>query len=331
MKALQITGYGELAKNLKFKKVPKPQVSDNEILIAVKAVALNPIDYKIVKGNLKELLSLDLPASIGYDVSGEIVEAGSAVKDLKVGDAVFGRVPQEYMGTLAEFAKVDPKVFALKPENLTFEKAASLPLVGLTAMQALEKVNLKEGDRVLIHAGSGGVGSFAIQYAKEKGAIVYTTTSSTNMDWVKALGADRVIDYKNEDYKKVANDLDIVFDTLGEDYTFEAFEVIKEGGRVTSIAGPPDVESAKQMGIGDYELPEKLSKIIEKKSATYKFTWMQPNAAQLKDIKKMIEDRSIRPVVDLIYPFEDSVKAFEYLATGRAQGKVIVSLADKYN
>ncbi|MUP47432.1 NADP-dependent oxidoreductase [Gramella sp. BOM4] len=326
MKALQITGYGEFAKNLEFKEVDKPEISDNEILIKVKAVSLNPIDYKIVKGNLKELLNLDLPTGIGYDVSGEVVEAGSDVKDFKQGDAIFGRVPQEYMGTLAEFVKVDHKVMAKKPDNVKFEKAASLPLVGITAIQALSKVGLKEGDRILIHAGSGGVGSFAVQYAKEKGAIVYTTTSSSNLDWVKALGADRVIDYKNEDYKNVASDLDIVFDTLGEDYTFEAFQIIKDGGRVASIAGPPDVETAKQMGMDDYELPEKLKELIDKKSAAYKFTWMQPNAAQLNEIRKMVEDRSIRPVVDLIYPFEDAVKAFEYLAKGHAQGKVIVSL-----
>lgn len=331
MKAVHITGYGEFEKNLEFKDVEKPEISEKEILIAVKAVSLNPIDYKIVKGNLKELLQLDLPTGIGYDVSGEVVETGSAVKDFKEGDAVFGRVPQEYMGTLAEFVKVDPSVMAHKPENVTFEKAASLPLVGLTAIQSLEKVNLKEGDRILIHAGSGGVGSFAIQYAKEKGAIVYTTTSSSNLDWVKALGADRVIDYKNEDYKQVANDLDIVFDTLGDDYTFEAFGIIKEGGKVTSIAGPPDEESASQMGIPDYELPRKLKDLKKQKSADYKFTWMQPDAGQLKEIKTMIEERSIRSVVDLIYSYEDSIKAFEYLAKGHAQGKVIISLQEKYN
>ena len=208
------------------------------------------------------------------------------------------------MGTIAEFVAVDSNVVAHKPGNVTFEKASSLPLTGITAIQALEKVGLKKDDRILIHAGSGGVGSFAVQYAKAKGAIVYTTTSSTNLDWVKALGADRVIDYKNEDYKEVANNLDIVFDTLGDDYTFEAFEIIKEGGRVTSIVGPPDVETAKQMGMEDYQLPEKLDKLIKEKSATYKFTWMQPNAEQLKEIKAMVEDRTIRPVIDLVYSFE---------------------------
>ena len=327
MKALQITKYGELKESLKFAKVDKPTISDSEILIEVKAAALNPIDYKIVQGHLKEVLELNLPVIIGYDVSGVVTEIGSKVKDFKEGDEVYSRVPQEYMGTVAEFVAVDSSVVAHKPENVTFEKASSLPLTGLTAMQALEKVGLKKDDRILIHAGSGGVGSFAVQYAKAKGAIVYTTTSSINLDWVKALGADRVIDYKNEDYKEVANNLDIVFDTLGDDYTFEAFDIIKKGGSVTTIVGPPDAESAKQMGIENYEMPEKLTKLIKEKSATYKHTWMQPNAKQLNEIKEMVEERTIRPSIDLVYSFEDAVKAFEYLATGRAQGKVIVSMA----
>ncbi|WBL23539.1 NADP-dependent oxidoreductase [Zunongwangia sp. HRR-M8] len=330
MKALQITKYGDIKDSLKIAELKRPEISGSEILIAVKAAATNPIDYKIVQGHLKDMLQLNLPASIGYDVSGEVVEVGNEVKDFKIGDEIFGRVPQEYMGTVAEFVAVDSKVVAHKPENVTFEKAASLPLAGLTAIQALEKVNIKKDDRVLIHAGSGGVGSFAIQYAKSKGAIVYTTTSDTNLDWVKALGADRVIDYKNEDYKEVANNLDIVFDTLGDDYTLEAFEIIKEGGRVTTIVGPPDAESAKQMGMENYELPEKLAKLIEEKSAKYNHTWMQPNADQLKEIKAMVEDRTIRPTIDLVYPFEDAIKAYEHLASGRAKGKVIISLAETF-
>ncbi|WBL24525.1 NADP-dependent oxidoreductase [Zunongwangia sp. HGR-M22] len=330
MKALQITKYGDIKDSIKIAEVKRPEISGSEILIAVKAAATNPIDYKIVQGHLKDMLQLNLPASIGYDVSGEVVEVGNEVKDFKIGDEIFGRVPQEYMGTVAEFVAVESKVVAHKPENVTFEKTASLPLTGLTAIQAFEKVNIKKDDRVLIHAGSGGVGSFAIQYAKSKGAIVYTTTSNTNLDWVKALGADRVIDYKNEDYKEVANNLDIVFDTLGDDYTLEAFEIIKEGGRVTSIVGPPDAESAKQMGIENYELPEKLAKLIEEKSAKYNHTWMQPNADQLKEIKAMVEDRTIRPTIDLVYPFEDAIKAYEYLASGRAKGKVIVSLSETF-
>lgn len=327
MKALQIVKYGEIKDSLSINEIEKPSVKPNDVLVEVKAASLNPIDYKMAEGHLKEMLPLKLPSTIGFDVSGVVVDKGADVNNFEIGDEIYSRVPQEQMGTVAEFVTINSDKVAIKPENISFEEASGLPLTGLTAIQALEKAGIKEDDRVLIHAGSGGVGSLAIQYAKAKGAIVYTTTSSKNVDWVKALGADRVIDYKTEDYKEVANNLDIVFDTLGDNYTFEAFEIIKEGGKVTTISGPPDEETAKQMGIKDYKLPEQLAKLIKEKSAVYKYTWMQPNAEQLNDIKTMVEDGDIKPIVDLIYPFEDGIKAYEYLATGRAQGKVIISLS----
>jgi len=330
MKALQIKKYGEIKEGLSFEDVDKPKIQKNDILIAVKAASINPIDYKLVEGHLKDMVPLNLPATIGYDVSGVVVEKGADVRNFEIGDEVYARVPQEQMGTVAEFVAVDVEKVALKPTNISFEEASGLPLTGLTAIQALEKVNIKEGDRILIHAGSGGVGSFAIQYAKAKGAIVYTTTSTKNVDWVKALGADRVIDYTEEDYKEVANNLDIVFDTLGDNYTFDAFEILKEGGRVTSIVGPPDEETAKQMGMKDYKLPEKLSKLIKEKSAVYKLTWMNPNGKQLDEIKTMVEEGTIKPIVDLIYDFENGIDAYEYLATGKAKGKVIISMAELF-
>jgi len=326
MKALQIIKYGDIKNSLAINDIDKPTIKSNDILVEVKAVALNPIDYKLVEGHLKEKVQLHFPCTIGFDVSGVVVEKGTDVTDFEIGDSIFCRVPQEQMGTVTEYVAVNSDVVAKKPKNSSFEEAASLPLAGLTAMQALERVGIKEDDRVLIHAGSGGVGSFAIQYAKAKGAIVYTTTSTKNVDWVKALGADRVIDYKTEDYKAIVKNLDIVFDTLGDTYTFEAFEIIKEGGKVTTIVGPPDQETAKHMGMTDYKLPEKLSKLIKKKSATYKLTWMQPDAKQLKAIGEMVEDGAVKPIVDLIYPFEDAIDAYEYLATGRAKGKVIISM-----
>jgi NADPH:quinone reductase-like Zn-dependent oxidoreductase len=327
MKALQIVKYGDLKDSLAIVEIEKPSVKPNDILVAVKAASINPIDYKIVEGKLKDMLTLNLPVTVGYDVSGVVVEKGSDFLNFEIGDEVYARVPQEQMGTIAEFVAVNKELVSLKPENISFEQASGLPLTGLTAIQALEKVGIKEGDRILIHAGSGGVGSFAIQFAKAKGAIVYTTTSGKNADWVKALGADRVIDYKTENYNEVATNLDIVFDTLGGDYTFDAFGIIKEGGKVTTIVGPPDEETSTQMGMTDYKLPEKLSKLIEEKSAVYKYTWMQPNAKQLNDIKTMVEEGTIKPIVDFIYSFEDVIKAFEYLATGRAKGKVIIALS----
>lgn len=327
MKALRIVKYGDLKDSLAIGEIEKPSVKPHDILVAVKAASLNPIDYKIAEGKLKDMLTLNLPVAIGYDVSGLVVGKGADVNNFEMGDEVYARVPQEQMGTIAEFVAVHSDLVAKIPENITFEQASGLPLAGLTAIQALERVGIKKGDNILIHAGSGGVGSFAIQYAKAKGAMVYTTTSTTNVDWVKVLGADRVIDYKKENYKEIANNLDIVFDTLGGDYTFDAFEIIKKGGKVTSIVGPPDEETAKQMGMTDYKLPEKLSKLIIGKSAVYKYTWMHPNAKQLNDIKRLVEDGAIKPIVDRIYSLEDGVKAFEYLATGRAKGKVIITLS----
>ncbi len=326
MKALQITKYGDIKKGLSLKEVKKPSINSNDLLVGVKAAALNPIDYKLVQGHLKDMVPLDLPCSIGFDVSGVIIEKGKDVTNFEIGDEVYSRVPQEQMGTVAELVAVNSDLVAKKPTNISFEKASGLPLAGLTALQALESVGIKKDDRVLIHAGSGGVGSFAIQFAKKKGAIVYTTTSTKNVDWVKALGADRVIDYTQEDYKEVAKNLDIVFDTLGDDYTLDAFKIIKKGGRVSSIVGPPDEEMAKQMEMKDYELPEKLAKLIKEKSALYKFTWMQPNAKQLNEIKQMVENGDIEPIVDLIYSLEDAIDAYEYLAKGKARGKVIVRI-----
>ncbi len=330
MKALQIKKYGKIKDGLSIENVEVPTYKENDILVEVKAASLNPIDYKLVEGKLKDMLPLDLPVTIGYDVSGVVIKKGANVQNFEIGDEIYARVPQEQMGTVAEFVSIKSDLVAKKPENISFEQAAGLPLTGLTAIQALENVGIKENDRILIHAGSGGVGSFAIQYAKEKGAIVYTTTSTKNVDWVKALGADRVIDYETEDYKEVANNLDIVFDTLGDNYTFEAFDIIKEGGKISTIVGPPDEETAKQMGMKDYKLPEKLSKLIKEKSAVYKLTWMQPNAQQLNNIKDMVEDGAVKPIVDLIYSFEDGIDAYEYLAEGRAKGKVIISLSGKY-
>jgi NADPH:quinone reductase-like Zn-dependent oxidoreductase len=327
MKALQITKYGELKNGLSFNETAKPIINASDVLIETKAAGLNPIDYKLVNGHLKEIVALNLPNTIGFDLSGVVVEKGAEVTKFEIGDAVYARVPQNQMGTVATYVAVASKVISKKPDNLSFEEAASLPLVGLTAIQALERMGLKENDRILIHAGSGGVGSFAIQYAKAKGAYVFSTTSTKNVDWVKALGADCVIDYKKEDYKAIVSEIDIVFDTLGGDYTLDALHLIKVGGKVTSIAGALDEETAGMMGIEGYKLPEDLDKMINKKSANYKFTWMQPNGPQLDAISTMVKSGEIKPVIDATYSFEDGIEAYSYLATGSAKGKVIIRMA----
>jgi len=326
MKALQIVKYGEIKDSLAFNEVNKPEVQAKDVLIEVKAAAINPIDKSIILGNLQGMLPIPFPSTSAYDVSGIIVEKGDEVSNFEIGDLVYSRVPQEQMGTIAEYVAVNNIAVSKKPGNISFEDAASLPLAGLTALQSLEQVGIKENDKVLIHAGSGGVGSFAIQYAKAKGAYVYTTTSTNNVKWVKELGADRVIDYKTEDYKTIVKDVDIVLDTLGKNYSLEAFQVVKQGGKVVSVVGPLDEESAKLFGMADYKLPEELAKLISVKDAVYKFIFMHPNGSHLEEIKLLIEDEKIKPIIDKVYPFSESIEAFEHLATGRAKGKIVIKI-----
>ena len=327
MKALQIVKYGEIKDSLAFNEVSKPTVQANDVIIEVKAAAINPIDKSIILGNLQGMLPIPLPSTSAYDVSGIVVETGNEVSNFEIGDLVYSRVPQEQMGTLAEFVAVTSNAVSKKPGNISFEEAASLPLTGLTALQALEYAGIKENDKVLIHAGSGGVGSFAIQYAKAKGAYVYTTTSTSNLEWVTELGADKVIDYKTEDYKAIVKDADIVFDTLGKNYTTEAFAVVKKGGMVVSVAGPLDEENAKMFGMADYKLPTELSNLVSEKEAAYKFIFMHPNGSHLDEIKALVEDDKIKPIIDKVYPFSESIEAFTHLATGRAQGKIVVKIS----
>ena len=327
MKALQIIKYGEIKDSLAFNEVNQPSVQANDVLIEVKAAAINPIDKSIILGNLQGMLPIPLPSTSAYDVSGIVVEKGNEVSNFEIGDLVYSRVPQEQMGTLAEFVAVTSNAVSKKPGNISFEEAASLPLAGLTALQSLEYAGIKENDKVLIHAGSGGVGSFAIQYAKAKGAYVYTTTSTSNLEWVTELGADKVIDYKTEDYKAIVKDADIVFDTLGKNYTTEAFAVVKKGGMVVSVVGPLDEESAKMFGMADYKLPTELSNLVSEKEAAYKFIFMHPNVSHLGEIKALVEDDKIKPIIDKVYPFSESIEAFTHLASGRAKGKIVVKIS----
>jgi NADPH:quinone reductase-like Zn-dependent oxidoreductase len=326
MKALQLVKYGEIKDRLVFNEVSKPTVQATDVLIEIKAAAINPIDNGIIAGNLKAMLPIPLPSTVAYDVSGVVVEIGAEVNDFEIGDLIYARVPQEQMGTIAEYVAVTSMAVSKKPGNISFEEAASLPLAALTALQSLEDAGIKKNDKVLIHAGSGGVGSLAIQYAKAKGAYVYTTTSTGNVKWVKELGADRVIDYKTEDYKTIAKDVDIVFDTLGKNYSLEALQVVKQGGKVVSVVGPLDEDSAAMFGIPNYKLPEDLAAASKEKEASYKFIFMHPNGAHLSAIKTLIEDEKIKPIIDTVYSFSESIEAFAHLASGRAKGKIVIKI-----
>ena len=332
MKALQIKGYGEIRKNVFLDEVEKPQPKEGQVLVEVHAASVNPVDYKIVLGNLKLLLRLKLPAVFGYDFAGVVVEKGVGVAHLEVGDSVYGRVPSESPCTFAEFVAVDAEIVSLKPKTLDFIEASSIPLVGVTTVQVINRSNLKCGDRVLIHAGSGGIGTFAIQYAKAKGAYVFTTTSTQNVGWVKALGADRVIDYKKEDYKEIAKDLDVVYDTLGGQYTLDAFNLVKPGGHVTSIAGGIDAETVKALGLPKiiqwilFFKGLKIRKMAKQKGVYYNYVLMDPNREQLEQLTDLIQVGAVKPVLDKVYELKDGVDALEHQQSGRAKGKIVIKI-----
>jgi len=330
MKAIQQIEYKEISESIKFSEIEKPTITKDEVLIEIYAAGVNPLDIKVIEGKLKSMGILKLPATLGYDVSGIIIEKGANITNFNIGDEVFSKVNKQ--GAFTEFVAINHNLISLKPKNTNFEEGASLPLVGLTAIQALKRGKLKSDETILIHAGSGGVGSFAIQYAKAKGAYVYTTTSTENVEWVKALGADHVIDYKTEDYKTIVKNVDMVLDTLGQEYTEDAFKVIKNGGRVITLVGPVDEETAERMGLNTSEkdkLEEKRSKITKQiniKSAYYSLLIMGENAKQLNEIVELVELGKIKTKIDKVFPLKDTLDALLYVKKGRTKGKVVIKI-----
>ena len=318
---------------LRLGDMPEPELRDHDVLVAIHAASLNPLDYKLRDGEFKLVLPYRLPLILGNDAAGVVVRAGPKVRGLKPGDEVYARPSKDRIGTLAEFIAMDETDVALKPKNLSMSEAASIPLAALTAWQALvERAGLKKGQKVLIHAGSGGVGTLAIQLAKHLGATVATTTSSANVDLVKSLGADVVIDYKKQDFEKVLSGYDVVLNSLGKDTLEKSLEVLKPGGKLISISGPPDPAFAKENGFNWIitQVTRLLSLGIRSKAKrrglSYSFLFMRANGEQLGQITSLLEAGVMRPVVDRTFPFMETNEAMEYLATGRAKGKVVVDL-----
>ncbi len=336
MRALTITRYGDMDTSLKLQSMPIPSIGEYDVLIKTHAAGLNPFDYKIARGDFKGSFKTAFPSVVGLDVSGEVVKIGTKVTRFKQGELVMTKVGQEYVGTVSEYAVTHEDHIALKPSSLTFEQAASLPSVGLTAWQVLTEVaQLSAGQSVLIHAGSGGVGSLAIQIAKQIGAKVTTTTSTANIHWVKALGADHVIDYKREDYRDHADEFDVVFDTLGGDYTADAFKVLKRGGYVVSVSGLPDDLLAQELGLNRlirFILSIKarhITRAAKAKNAQYKMIITESNGAQLAHLGELTKSGQLKTVIDRTYTFDESITAMKYLEKGRAKGKVIISFQNQ--
>ena len=330
MKAFVIDRY---KRAVRLAEMPEPEVRDDDVLVRVRAASLNQLDSKIRDGEFKFILPYRLPLILGNDVAGVVVRVGTKVRRFKPGDEVYARPDQDRIGTFAEFIAMNEADVALKPRNLTMEEAASIPLVGLTAWQVLiERANLQKDQKVLIHAGSGGVGTLAIQLAKHIGATVATTTSTANVDLVTSLGADVVVDYKKENFEKALSGYDVVLNSLGKDTLENSLEVLKPGGKLISISGPPDATFARENGSNWFlqQVMRLLSFSIRRKAkhhgVSYSFLFMRANGEQLSRITALIESGIIRPVIDRIFPFEAFKEAWAYLETGRAKGKVVIRI-----
>lgn len=332
MKAFVIKRYGK-QETLSLTEVSEPTLGEQDVMVRVHAASINPLDLKIRNGALKRILPLRLPLVLGNDLAGVVMRVGAKVQRFKPGDEVYARTDTHRIGAFAEFIAVAESNLALKPTSLTMEEAASLPLVGLTAWQALiEKGNLRKGQKVFIHAGSGGVGTLAIQLAKHLGASVATTTSSANVALVKSLGADIVIDYKKDDFAKILRDYDLVLHSLGAEELEKSVVVLKPGGRLITLSGPPDPEFARNAG-----MPKLLQLIvgllsckIRRKAGQhqvgYSFLFMRGSGEQLSTLGDLIDSGVIRPVIDKVFPFEETDSALAYVEAGRARGKVVVQV-----
>ena len=332
MKAFVIDRYSKKGGG-SLRDMPSPELRDSDVLVEIRAAGINLLDSKIRTGEFKLILPYRLPLILGHDVAGVVVRVGPKVRRFKPGDEVYARPSDGRIGTFAEFIAMDEDDVALKPKNLTMEEAASIPLVGLTAWQALiEKANLRAGQKVLIHAGSGGVGTFAIQLAKHLGASVATTTSTANVELVKSLGADVVIDYKKQAFETMLRDYDVVLNSLGRDTLEKSLAVLKPGGRLISISGPPDVEFAEEQGLNWFlrQVMRLLSFGIRRKASrhrvSYAFLFMRAQGAQLSEIAALIDKGVIRPVLDRVFPLAATEEALAYVETGRAKGKVVIKV-----
>ncbi|KAA0760488.1 NADP-dependent oxidoreductase [Bacillus sp. SH5-2] len=331
MKAMIIDKYGKVP--MRMAEVPTPEINEYEVLAEIYAASINPIDFKIRDGKVKMLLKYEMPLILGNDFSGVITKVGSKVTRFKVGDEIYARPRKNKIGTFAEYIAIHEDDIALKPKNLSFEEAASIPLVGLTSYQALHDImQLQKGQKILIHAGSGGVGTFAIQLAKIMGATVTTTASEAGANLVKSLGADEIINYKTEKFEDILKDYDAVFDTIGGATLEKSFNIIKSGGNIVSVSGMPNARFGKEFGSGFFKTllfslaSKKLTALEKKHNAQYSFLFMKPSGDQLRTIANYIEAGKIKPVIDRVFPFEDAQKAMEYSESGRAKGKIIVKI-----
>jgi NADPH:quinone reductase-like Zn-dependent oxidoreductase len=332
MKAYVVERYGK--DSVRAADVPEPQVTARDVLVRVSAVSINPLDKMVRNGEFKQLLKYKPPFVLGHDVAGVVTGLGANVRDFKVGDEVHARPRDLRIGTFAEFIAIDQDDLAPNPRSLTLHEAAAVPLVALAAWQILiDRAQVKPGQKVLIHAGAGGLGSTVIQLAKHLGATVATTTNTTTVELVRSLGADVVLDYTKEDFSTMLSDYDLVLDSLGGKNLEKSLTVLKPGGLAIGVAGPPDTGFAKQVGAPSFmgvvmnALSRKVRKQAKALGVRYQFFFMQASGSQLRELGALYDSGQLRPVIDRIFEFDQMLEAMAYVEQGRTKaGKVVVSI-----
>ena len=330
-----LTSYGlNIRKKLRFIERELQPAAPDDVVIEVQAAGLNPVDYKIIYGLALIIMRPRRPFALGFDLAGKIIAKGAVVNEFEIGDEVYAKVPWDQMGTIATEINVRSNMVAKKPRNLSFVEAAGIPLVGCTVLDAFAVAEVRQGSRLLIIGGSGGIGTFAIQYARYLGAYVYAVCSTANVELVRSLGADRVIDYKQEDFRALVKEVDVVFDAVGGRYPWKSLTVVKQGGKIISVAGHHDNETLREVGIAWifrmlFLLKGSLLMLrMRRKGVLYKHVWSYPNQKKLKHLTSLIEGGKLKAVVDRVYAFQDAIEGLLYLCTNRAKGKVIVRIRE---
>ncbi len=328
MKAFVVEKYGK--DGLRAAQVPEPAVGRRDVLVRVSAASVNPLDKMVRNGEFKRLLKYKTPFVLGHDLAGVVTRVGADVTDFKAGDEVYARPRDLRIGTFAEYIAIGQADLALKPTSLTMEEAAAVPLVALAAWQALVDVaQVKPGQKVLVHAGAGGLGSTVVQLAKHLGAFVSTTARGNDAEKVRTLGADQVIDYTTTDFAQVLSGYDVVLDSLGGDNLAKSLTVLKPGGLAISVVGPPDAAFAEQIGQSLLKpvmalMSHKVRAQANKLGVRYSFFFMRADGMQLKALAARYDSGTLSPVLDRTFPFDETLDALAYVEQGRAKGKVVV-------
>jgi NADPH:quinone reductase-like Zn-dependent oxidoreductase len=329
MKAFIVDSYG--TDGLRAADVPQPTVGRRDVLVRVRAASINPLDTMVRNGEFKRLLKYRPPFILGHDVAGVVTQVGADVRAFTVGDEVYARPRDLRIGTFAEFIAIDADDVALKPRSLSFDEAGAVPLVALAAWQTLvDLAHVEPGQKVLVHAGAGGLGSTVIQVAKHLGAYVATTARTSDLERVRALGADEVIDFTERDFAEVLSGYDVVLDSLGGTNLEKSLTVLRRGGLAISVAGPPDPSFAAQLGQPILApvmalLSRKVRKRAKQLGVRYSFFFMRANGAQLEELAALYDSGTLRPVLDRTFPFEETLEAMAYVEQGQANGKIVVT------